>query len=84
VNKNNPQYLVSASYGLIGYLTASLAEYCAIRREHKLLYIIAGRPHLAIRRTLNMKELFEAGWSEFLLTRLWAFSTRAKERGVQP
>jgi hypothetical protein len=35
VNKNAPQYLLSASRGLIGYLTSSLAEYCAIRREHK-------------------------------------------------
>ena len=84
MNKNSPQYLLSASYGLIGYLTSSLAEYCAKRREHKLLYIIAGGLHLAIRRALNLKALSEAGWSEFLLTRLWSFSARAKERGKQP
>ena len=60
MNKNNPQYLLSASCGLIGYLTSSLAVYCAIRREHKLLYIIAGRLHVAIRRALNMKALFRS------------------------
>jgi hypothetical protein len=84
VNKSNPQYLLSASYGLIDYLPLSLAAYCAMRREHKLQYIIAGEPHLAIRRILNMKALFEAGWSECLLTRLWQFSARAKERELQP
>src|SRR5262249_61293859 len=83
-NNMTPPYLLSGSYGLIGYLTSWLAEYCAMRREHILLCIIAGGLHLAIRRALNTKALFEAGWSEFSSMRLWPFSARAKERGKQP
>jgi hypothetical protein len=64
----------------------TMAEHLRLlgRREHLLPYRAAGGPHLAIRPILNMKALFEAGWSEFLSTRLRPFSARAKERGLQP
>src|SRR5262249_36327539 len=48
-------------------------------REQPLPYRTAGEPHLAIRRTLNMKAPFAAGGSELLSMRLWPFSARARE-----
>src|SRR5262249_55715767 len=52
--------------------------------EHPLPYRTVGEPHLAIRRTLNMKAPFEAGCSEFLSMRLWPFSARAREIEMRP
>jgi len=53
--------------------------FSAARNEPTTLSKIAGEGHPGVGRGSNTKARFAAGWSEFLLTRLWTFCARRHE-----
>jgi len=82
VNKNNPQYLLSASCGLIGLLDFIA---CRVLRDKKRAQIAIHNCWQAAARNPPRFE-FEGAFRSWLARVLIdeAFSSRAKERGMQP